>query len=124
MAEALTNALAFRQGIDVTAESAGTVPGTQVNPMAVAAMEEIGFSMDGHHPKPLTQAMVDRADLVVTMGCGVDAEACPARIVISEDWGLPDPAGQGLDAVRPIRDAISRRVQQLLERAPAKSASP
>jgi protein-tyrosine-phosphatase len=114
MAEAFVNHLAKERGLNLRAESAGTVSGKDLNPMAVEAMREIGVPMDGQRPKLLTQEMVDRADRVITMGCGVDAEACPARIHISEDWGLDDPAGAGPEAVRLIRDQIRGRVERLL----------
>jgi|SRR5687768_1803297 len=115
MAEALTNHLARERGLEVQAESAGTIPGGQVNPMAAQAMAEIGIPLSGHRPKPLTQPMADSADCVITMGCGVDAAACPARIHVSEDWGLDDPAGQGIEPVREIRDQIRSRVEALLK---------
>jgi arsenate reductase (thioredoxin) len=114
MAEALVNHLATERGLAVRAESAGTVPGTAINPMAQEAMAEIGVSLDGHTPKALTQEMADRADRIVTMGCGVDADACPARIHLSEDWGLDDPKGQPIEKVRAIRDQIRERVDALL----------
>ena len=63
-------------------------------------MDEIGVSMDGQWPKLLTQGMADAADKIITMGCGVDADACPARIHLSEDWGLDDPKGQPVEKVR------------------------
>ena len=113
MAEALTNHLAREKGLDVVAASAGTVGGKSLNPMAVEVMAELGISMDGHAPKLLTQEMVDDAR-VISMGCGVDAEACPAKFILAEDWELEDPAGQGLDAVRVIRDQIRERVEKLL----------
>jgi protein-tyrosine-phosphatase len=117
MAEAFVNARARERGLDVRAESAGTVEHDALNPMAVAAMEEVGVPMTGQRPKLITREMVARADHVVTMGCGVDTESCPAgAIKVDEDWGLDDPAGQGLDSVRPIRDEISRRVDKLLDR--------
>ncbi len=103
--------------MDVTGESAGTVAGTSLNPMAVLAMEEIGISMDGHLPKLLTPEMVAWADNVISMGCGVDAEACPTKFMLTEDWELDDPAGQDLDVVRVIRDQIKDRVSALLDRA-------
>lgn len=113
MAEALTNHLAREKGLEVVAASAGTVGGKSLNPMAVEVMAELGISMDGHAPKLLTQEMVDDAR-VISMGCGVDAEACPAKFILAEDWELEDPAGQGLDAVRVIRDQIRERVEKLL----------
>lgn len=114
MAEAFVNHLARERGLRVWAESAGTVAGAQVNPAARAVMEEVGISLDGHHPKQITQEMVDGAARVVTMGCGVNAESCPARLHISEDWGLDDPAGEPIEVVRAIRDQIRVRVEQLL----------
>lgn len=115
MAEALTNHLANQRGVNVRALSAGTIAGSKVHPVAVEVMREIGVSMDGHSPKQLTQEMADSADRVITMGCGVDAAACPARFLISEDWGLDDPAGQPIETVRRIRDQIRERVEALLD---------
>lgn len=114
MAEAFTNSLAQELGIDVRAHSAGTVAGTVINPTAILVMEEIGISMSGQKPKQLTQEMADSADRIITMGCGVDADACPARIHLSEDWGLDDPKGQSIEKVRAIRDEIKAKVELLL----------
>lgn len=114
MAEAFTNALAQERGIAVQGISAGTIAGEKVNPVAVQVMEEIGVSMEGQYPKQLTQELANQADKTITMGCGVDAEACPARILITEDWGLDDPKGQPLEKVREIRDQIRERVEKLL----------
>ena len=114
MAEAFTNRLAQERGLAVRAFSAGTVAGETINPAAVIVMQEIGISMTGQSPKQLTQEMADSADRILTMGCGVDAEACPARIHLSEDWGLDDPKGQPIEKVRAIRDAIQTRVETLL----------
>ena len=115
MAEAIFNAGARARGLDVRASSAGTLGGGELNPMAMAALKEIAVSTDGLVPKPLTQDMADSADKIVTMGCGVDAEACPARFLATEDWGLDDPAGQPIETVRAIRDQIVERVEALLE---------
>lgn len=114
MAEALTNHLARERGLDVSAESAGTVGGKELNPVAVEAIAEIGVSMAGQQPKLLTQPMADAADRIISMGCGVDAEACPAKFLLTEDWALDDPAGQGLESVRIIRDQIAVRVDRML----------
>ena len=114
MAEALTNSLARNAGIGVCAISAGTVGGKALNPAAVIAMEEIGISMAGHVPKLITQEMVDCADRIISMGCGVDAVACPARFILTEDWGLDDPAGESIDKVREVRQAIHKHVDALL----------
>ena len=114
MAEALTNALAKERGLAIRGLSAGTVAGAEINPQAVAVMKEIGVSMAGQEPKQLTQEMADSADRIITMGCGVEADACPARIHLSEDWGLDDPKGQPIEKVRAIRDEIKTKVETLL----------
>jgi len=114
MAEAFVNTFAADRGLPVRGLSAGTEAGERVNPMAVAVMAEIGISLEGHAPKPLTQEMADAADRVVTMGCGVDASSCPARIHLSDDWGLADPAGLPIEKVREIRARIAAKVETLL----------
>jgi arsenate reductase len=114
MAEAFTNKLAAERGLPVRALSAGTVAGDKINPQAVTAMAEVGISLQGQKPKQLTQAMADGAEKIITMGCGVDAQACPARFLVTEDWGLDDPAGQPIEKVREIRDQIKTRVEALL----------
>ena len=85
-----------------------------MNPAAVAVMNELGISMAGQEPKRLTQEMADTADRIITMGCGVDADVCPARMHLSEDWGLDDPKGEPLEKVRQIRDQIKAKVEMLL----------
>lgn len=111
MAEAFANRLG--QG-KLIAESAGTEPGDDLNPQAVAVMQEIGYDMSAHHPKMMTLEMVDSADRIITMGCGVDAGVCPAAFIPTEDWGLDDPKGQPIDKVREIRDEIKSRVEKLI----------
>lgn len=123
MAEAFTNSLAQDRSLEVRAESAGTVAGTEINPIAVLAMDEIGISMTGQFPKQLTPEMVARAERVITMGCGVDAEACPARFIVTDDWGLDDPKGQPIGKVREIRDEIRRRVGSLLDELTGQSSA-
>jgi len=92
--------------------SGGSEPGTEVNPAAIAAMAEVGIDIAGEYPKPWTEEIVRAADVVVTMGCG---DACPYHPGKRyEDWELADPASQGIDAVRPIRDEIEQRVRALL----------
>ncbi|MCU1462482.1 MAG: protein-tyrosine-phosphatase [Acidimicrobiales bacterium] len=92
--------------------SGGSEPADEINPSAVAAMAEVGIDITGEFPKPWTDEIVRAADVVITMGCG---DACPFYPGTRyEDWELDDPAGQGLDAVRPIRDEIERRVRVLL----------
>ena len=92
--------------------SAGSAPAERVNPVAVEAMLEEGIDIAGEQPKVLTPEAVQLSDVVVTMGCGDDCPFFPGRRY--EDWTLDDPAGQGIDAVRPIRDEIRRRVETLL----------
>jgi arsenate reductase len=118
MAEAFTNHLAKEHGYQIRGLSAGTEAGERINPLAVQVMQEVGISMEGQKPKPLTQEMADSTSRIITMGCGVDATSCPARIHLSEDWGLDDPAGQPIEKVREIRDQIRGRVEDLLAEMP------
>jgi arsenate reductase (thioredoxin) len=96
-----------------TAWSGGSEPASEVNPAVVEAMAEAGIDMIGEYPKPWTDEIVRAADVVVTMGCGDACPVFPGKRY--EDWVLDDPAGLGLDAVRPIRDEIGRRVKDLLD---------
>jgi arsenate reductase (thioredoxin) len=96
----------------VRVTSAGSEPADQLNPAVVQAMAEIGLDLSHEYPKSLTTDEVHAADVVVTMGCGDACPVYPGKRYL--DWDLPDPAGLNLAAVRPIRDDISRRVQQLL----------
>ena len=92
--------------------SAGSQPANRLNPAVVAAMAEVVLDISREFPKPLTNDNVQAADVVITMGCGDACPIYPGKRY--EDWDLPDPAGLDLPAVRPIRDDIARRVQQLL----------
>jgi protein-tyrosine-phosphatase len=92
--------------------SAGSEPKDQINPVAIAAMAEDGIDIAGNIPKVLTTDAVRDSDVVITMGCGDACPIFPGKRY--EDWQLDDPAGQGIDAVRPIRDDIKRRIEQLL----------
>lgn len=92
--------------------SAGSQPADQVNPAAVAAMAEEGIDIAAAQPKLLSDSAVQQADVVITMGCGDECPFYPGKRY--EDWVLDDPAGQGIDAVRPIRDEIRRRVEVLV----------
>lgn len=96
----------------VEVRSAGSVPADQVNPAAVAAMAEVGIDITAEVPKMLTDDTVKGSDVVVTMGCGDACPIYPGKRY--EDWQLEDPAGKGVEAVRPIRDEIHRRVVTLL----------
>jgi len=115
MAKALFNHLAKELGVDARADSAGTAPGAQVNPLAVEAMNRAGIPIENESPKRLTAEMARSADHMITMGCGVDSDACPAGTFFTEDWGLDDPAGQPVDRVMEIRDEIRRRGESLVE---------
>ena len=99
-------------GERAVAWSGGSEPGKEVNPSAVLAMAEVGIDITGEFPKPWTHEIVQAADVVVTMGCGDACPLFPGKRY--EDWELADPAGQDVDAVRPIRDEIERRVRDLL----------
>jgi arsenate reductase len=96
-----------------TAWSGGSEPASEVNPAAVAAMAEVGIDITREHPKRWTDEIVRAADIVVTMGCGDECPFFPGKRY--EDWALDDPAGRGVDAVRPIRDEIRERVAELLK---------
>lgn len=99
-------------GDAAVAWSGGSEPGSEVNPAAVAAMAECGIDISHEYPKPWTDEIVRAADVVVTMGCG---DACPVFPGLRyENWQLDDPAGRGVEDVRPIRDEIERRVRELL----------
>ena len=99
-------------GDRVEVRSAGSIPGDQVNPSAVAAMAEVGIDISAQTPKILTTDAVQASDVVITMGCGDACPIFPGKRYL--DWDLEDPAGQGLEAVRPIRDEIKARIQALL----------
>ncbi|MFF2268613.1 arsenate reductase ArsC [Cellulosimicrobium cellulans] len=97
----------------VEVRSAGSAPADQINPVAVEAMLEEGIDLRAEQPKVLTTEAVQASDVVVTMGCGDACPIFPGKRY--EDWALEDPAGQGIDAVRPIRDQIRTRVLTLLD---------
>ena len=100
MAEAFFNKLV---GVNVKAYSAGTQPADEVNPVVVEAMREAGINISGNKPKILTMEMVEKADRMITMGCGAEAEAvCPASFIETEVWSLEDPKGKSLEQVRKI----------------------
>jgi len=101
---ALNKAVAF---------SAGTKPSKEINPVVVQVMKEAGFDLSRKTPKILTLNMLENADKVVTMGCGVE-ETCPASFVPSEDWQIEDPEGNSIETVRRIRNEIELKVKRLL----------
>ena len=96
----------------IEVRSAGSAPAHGINPATVQAMAEEGIDISAEQPKILTPEAVEESDVVVTMGCGDTCPFYPGKRY--EDWTLDDPAGQGVDAVRPIRDEIRRRVEQLI----------
>ncbi|NRQ49625.1 arsenate reductase ArsC [Aeromicrobium stalagmiti] len=110
MAAGFLTALA---GDRVDVLSAGSMPGDQINPTAVEAMAEVGIDIAGEQPKKLTEAAVVASDVVITMGCGDECPYFPGKRY--EDWVLEDPAGQGIEAVRPIRDEIRTRIEALID---------
>jgi len=99
-------------GDRVEVRSAGSMPADQINPVAVEAMHEVGIDITTEQPKVLTTEAVQDSDVVITMGCGDACPFFPGKRY--EDWKLDDPAGQGIEAVRPIRDEIKGRVETLL----------
>jgi protein-tyrosine-phosphatase len=101
------------------AESAGTTPAERVHPEVVEAMREVGIELGGRLPQKLTREMAERADVVITMGCGDECPYVPGTRYI--DWDLPDPKGRPIEEVRRTRDVIAERVGVLvseLERTP------
>ncbi|MDI5941405.1 MULTISPECIES: arsenate reductase ArsC [Micromonospora] len=106
-------------GDAVEVRSAGSAPAETVNPAAVEAMAEVGIDITDQRPKLLEYATAESSDVIVTMGCGDACPVFPGKRY--EDWKLDDPAGQGVEAVRPIRDEIRSRVEALLrELSPAR----
>lgn len=99
-------------GDRIEVRSAGSIPGEQVNPAAVEAMREVGVDIVGRQPKLLTTEAVQASDYVITMGCGDACPVFPGKKYL--DWALEDPAGKGVESVRPIRDEIKARVENLI----------
>lgn len=99
-------------GDRAVAWSGGSEPGNEINPAAIAAMSEVGIDITGEYPKPWTDEIVAAADVVITMGCGDACPIFPGKRY--QNWELSDPAGQGLDVVRHVRDDIEQRVRRLL----------
>ncbi|MGW5412462.1 arsenate reductase ArsC [Actinomadura geliboluensis] len=99
-------------GDRIEVRSAGSAPADQVNPAVVEAMAEEGIDISAETPKVLTVDAVQASDVVITMGCGDTCPVFPGKRYL--DWTLDDPAGQGVDAVRPIRDEIRKRIENLV----------
>ena len=108
-------------GDRVEVRSSGTMPGDQVNPSAVAAMAELGIDISSATPKILTDEDVRASDYVITMGCGDKCPFYPGKTYL--DWVLEDPAGKGVESVRPIRDEIKILVENLIAEIDAKAKS-
>ena len=100
-------------GDAVEVRSAGSAPADTINPAAVEAMREVGIDITDQTPKKLEYATARSSDVIITMGCGDACPVFPGKRY--EDWTLDDPAGQGIEAVRPIRDAIRDRIQALVD---------
>jgi arsenate reductase len=100
-------------GDRIEVRSAGSAPADQVNPVAVEAMREVGIDITAERPKVLTTEAVQAGDVVITMGCGDACPVFPGKRY--EDWQLDDPAGHGIEAVRPIRDEIRVRIEKLVD---------
>lgn len=113
MATAFFNLLAKGKA---RAISAGTQPADSVNQVVVEAMEEVGIDISDNRPQLLTMDLAEKADRMITMGCGADVDAvCPAGFLETEDWALDDPHSKSIEEVRKIRDEIKRRVRDLLK---------
>ena len=111
MAEAFFNQLVKGKAVAI---SAGTKPAAHIDSNVVKVMREVGIDKGKQKPKLLTPEMLECADRVITMGCGVE-EVCPASFVPAEDWQLTDPEGKSIEEVRQIRDQIKARVKVLLK---------
>ncbi|MCX4426709.1 arsenate reductase ArsC [Streptomyces mirabilis] len=110
--------LSHLAGDRIEVRSAGSIPGEQVNPAAVEAMREVGVDIAGRQPKLLTTEAVRASDYVITMGCGDACPVFPGKKYL--DWALEDPAGKGVESVRPIRDEIKARVENLISEIDAR----
>ncbi len=113
---------AFARKLGAKASSAGTVPSSRVNPVVVEAMKEKGIDLSSNKPRMLTSEMIDRASVVVTMGCSVE-DVCPRPMLAKMqkklvDWHIDDPKGKPVAEVREIRDEIEQKVRALLASAP------
>jgi arsenate reductase len=108
-------------GDTVEVRSAGSEPADRINPVAVEAMREVGIDITANTPRRLDRDTAESSDVLITMGCGDVCPVFPGKRYL--DWSLEDPAGQGIEAVRPIRDAIKARVEQLLTELPGRPAA-
>ncbi len=116
MAAAIFNCLARKMGVAVSAASAGTMPADRVHPNVVQVMKEWEINLSAITPRVLTDQDAAEAARIITMGCEVDAKACPAIFLKDvEDWALADPKGLRLEETREVRDEIARRVLRLIQ---------
>ena len=114
-AKLIFNDMAARQALELRAESAGTDPGSKVNPMVAAVLESMGLDATNETPKRIQGSMLANDPVVVTMGCAVDSNLCPAiNLQDAQDWGLPDPATLSADQVAPVIREIKARVRRLI----------
>ncbi|WP_182876441.1 arsenate reductase ArsC [Microbispora sp. H10670] len=113
--------LSHLAGDRIEVRSAGSLPAEQVNPAAVEAMKEVGIDISSQAPKALTPEAVQASDYVITMGCGDACPIFPGKKYL--DWALDDPAGKGVEAVRPIRDEIRSRIESLIAEIDVRSES-
>ncbi len=104
--------LTYLAGDRVEVRSAGSAPADSINPAVVEALKEVGIDISNEQPKVLTTSAVEQSDVVITMGCGDACPFFPGKRYL--DWVLPDPAGQGVADVRPIRDQIKKLVEELI----------
>jgi arsenate reductase len=104
--------LSHLAGDDVEVRSAGSAPAESINPAVVEALKEVGIDISNEQPKILTTSAVEQSDVVITMGCGDACPFFPGKRYL--DWVLPDPAGQSVADVRPIRDQIKKLVEELI----------
>ena len=116
MAKSMFNRAALARGLGYLAESAGTEPASHVHANVVEAMRELGVDVADAEPRLLSNEMIEAAGQVITMGCAIDSDSCPALFLTNHaDWGLLDPKGEPPERVRAIRDEIGRRVEELLD---------
>ncbi|NNN35952.1 arsenate reductase ArsC [Streptomyces sp. S3(2020)] len=108
-------------GDRIEVRSAGSVPGDRVNSSAVEAMKEVGVDISAAEPRILTTEAVQASDYVITMGCGDACPVFPGKQYL--DWALEDPAGKGVEAVRPIRDQIRTRIEALIAEIDGRQAA-
>ncbi|WP_182885223.1 arsenate reductase ArsC [Microbispora sp. H10885] len=113
--------LSHLAGDRIEVRSAGSLPAEQVNPAAVEAMKEVGIDISSQAPRVLTPEVVQASDYVITMGCGDACPIFPGKKYL--DWALDDPAGKGVEAVRPIRDEIRSRIESLIAEIDVRSES-